>query len=72
MAPRPTASASSPPSSSLSGEKPPPSLTRDELTELPDGSLFWTVTNGVNRMPSFKRLLNAEERWTIISYIRSL
>lgn len=56
----------------LSGEKPPPSLTRDELSALPDGSLFWTVTNGVNRMPSFKRLLNAEERWTIISYIRSL
>ncbi len=54
------------------GEKPPPSLKQDSIRESPDGALFWTVTNGVNRMPSFKRLLNAEERWTIINYIRSL
>ena len=33
-------------------EKAPPSLSREDLAELPDGSYFWTVTNGVNRMPS--------------------
>ena len=53
-------------------EKPPPPLKRDPISESPDGALFWTITNGVNQMPSFRRLLNAEERWTIISYIRSL
>ena len=54
------------------GEKPPPSLLRDGLEQTPDGALFWTITNGVGQMPSFKRLLTAEERWTVINYIRSL
>ena len=53
-------------------EKAPPSLSRADLAELPDGSYFWTVTNGVNRMPSFKSLLTAEERWSLVTYIRSI
>jgi cytochrome c1 len=54
------------------GEKPPPSLRRKEVVSQQDGALFWTLSNGVNRMPSFKRLLTAEERWTLVNYVRSL
>ena len=55
------------------GEKPPPSLRDQSAVQTgTDGTLFWLITNGANRMPSFKRLLSAEERWTIINYIRSL
>ena len=53
-------------------EKAPPSLRRAELAEQQDGALFWTITNGVNHMPSFKSLLTAEERWTLVNYIRSI
>ena len=53
-------------------EKRPPSLRRAELADQQDGALFWTITNGVNRMPSFKSLLTAEERWTLVNYIRSI
>ena len=54
------------------GEKPPPSLSRKEVTAQQDGALFWTLSNGVNRMPAFDRLLTAEERWTLVNYVRSL
>lgn len=53
-------------------EKAPPSLRRAELADQQDGALFWTITNGVNRMPSFKSLLTAEERWSLVNYIRSI
>ncbi len=53
-------------------EKAPPSLLREELAALPDGSLFWTISQGVNLMPSFQPLLTAEERWAIINYLRSV
>ena len=53
-------------------EKAPPSLRRAELADQQDGALFWTITNGVNHMPAFKSLLTAEERWTLVNYIRSV
>ena len=53
-------------------EKAPPSLRRAELADQQDGALFWTITNGVNRMPSFSSLLTAEERWSLVNYIRSI
>ena len=37
-----------------------------------DGLAFWTITNGVNNMPSFRYLLTQEERWTVIHYLRVL
>ena len=54
------------------GEKPPPSLSRKEVTAQQVGAVFWTLSNGVNRMPAFDRLLTAEERWTLVNYVRSL
>ena len=54
------------------GAKPPPSLLRESVRQSPDGALFWTITNGTGNMPSFKNLLTPMERWTIITYVRTL
>lgn len=36
-----------------------------------DGELFFKITEGKGAMPSFKNSLDADQRWQIISYIRS-
>jgi cytochrome c5 len=36
-----------------------------------DGELFYKMTTGRGTMPSFLTILNEEERWDIISYVRS-
>ena len=57
---------------STAGDKPPPSLRSDSISQQQDGALFWTISNGVNRMPTWKALLSADERWALVTYIRSL
>ena len=57
---------------STAGDKPPPPLRSDSISQQQDGALFWTISNGVNRMPAWKRLLTADERWALVTYIRSL
>ena len=37
-----------------------------------DGSLFYKVTNGRSPMPQFKTTLTDAQRWSLISYIRTL
>ncbi len=36
-----------------------------------DGSMFYKITTGRGAMPQFKDVLKEEERWLVISYIRS-
>lgn len=36
-----------------------------------DGEMFWKITTGKTPMPQFQSVLNDEERWNVISYIRS-
>ncbi len=57
---------------SSAGDKPPPPLRSDSISQQQDGALFWTISNGVNRMPTWKGLLTADERWALVTYIRSL
>lgn len=44
--------------------------------ELTDGELFWVLTHGYPTenpiMPGFDRLLSEEQRWALVSYIRSI
>ncbi len=54
------------------GAKRPASLLSETVTKKADGALFWSITNGIGNMPSFKRLLTATDRWTIIAYLRTL
>jgi hypothetical protein len=36
-----------------------------------DGEMFWKITNGKTPMPQFQNILTEEERWDVISYVRS-
>ncbi len=47
------------------------------LQEMPsgfnDGEIYYVVTNGLGDfMPSFKRLLTAEERWALVEHLREI
>ena len=54
------------------GAKRPLSLVSDNVKNQVDGTLFWTITNGVNNMPAWQKLLTAEQRWVLVTFIRSL
>ena len=36
-----------------------------------DGEMFWKVTSGKTPMPQFQNILSEEERWNVISFVRS-
>ena len=54
------------------GAKRPASLVSDTVKNQGDGTLFWTITNGVNNMPAWQKLLTEEQRWVLVTYIRTL
>jgi mono/diheme cytochrome c family protein len=49
----------------------PPDLSSAQTQELTDGELFYILSTGRMVMPSFKNVLSEDERWKVISYIRS-
>src|ERR1700740_2111037 len=42
------------------------------LKNLPEGKMFFTITNGKGLMGSHARKLNVEERWKVIYYVQKL
>ncbi len=50
---------------------PPPSYKSDRLLAYPPGRLFHVITLGANKMPSYAAQLAPDERWLVITYIRS-
>lgn len=49
----------------------PPQLSLNYVQSLPDGDIFYTITNGGYAiMPSFKDSLSPEQRWHLINYIK--
>ncbi len=57
------------------GMSPPiPSLGSAEVQRYNDGQLHWIVTNGISPsgMPAAKGVLNDEEVWSIVLYLRNL
>ncbi len=50
----------------------PTSMYVDYLYDKEDGYLFDVISNGVRNMPSYSYQINEEDRWAIVSYIRSL
>jgi mono/diheme cytochrome c family protein len=57
---------------SLKSLKPiPPDLSSVNSQALTDGELFYILTTGRLIMPSFKNVLSEDERWRVISFIRS-
>ena len=49
----------------------PPDLSSAKSQELTDGELFYILSTGRMVMPSFKNVLSEDERWRVISFIRS-
>ena len=45
---------------------------RDIIAELTDGELFWKITHGVGRMPSYAGSLSEHERWLMVNHLRLL
>jgi hypothetical protein len=42
------------------------------IVELPDGELFFVITNGRNLMQPYGANVTVEDRWAIIAYLRAL
>lgn len=54
------------------GYPPPPSLLAAHALGLKDGRLFHIVTYGQNNMPTYASQLSRQDRWDVITYVRSL
>ena len=51
----------------------PANLTTDVVQSKSDGSIFLTITNGVDgRMPALNENLTVSERWDVVNFIRTL
>jgi len=52
----------------------PADLTAKHTTDHTAGDLFWWLTHGIrgSPMPGFKDLLDEEERWDVINFLRAL
>lgn len=50
---------------------PPPSYKSDRLLAYAPGRFFHVITMGANKMPSYATQLAPDDRWLVITYIRS-
>ena len=53
-------------------ETKPADLAAKRIVEQSDGALFWKITHGKPPMPSFEAVLDKNQRWQLVSYIRKL
>jgi len=51
---------------------PPTSYHTKLIRERPAGHLFNTITNGIRNMPAYGDLIEEEDRWAIVAYMRAL
>ncbi len=45
---------------------------RTILAPLTDGELYWKITHGVGKMPSYAGTLTDEERWLMVNHLKAL
>lgn len=50
----------------------PADLTSPRVQGQTDGEIFWKVTEGISTMPPTKGRLTDIERWTVVTYLKSL
>jgi mono/diheme cytochrome c family protein len=48
-----------------------PNLTAQDVQSESDGELFNIITKGSKPMPAYRRLLNEEQRWHVVNYLRA-
>jgi mono/diheme cytochrome c family protein len=51
---------------------PTANLLEKRFRDMPDGTIFDTITNGKGLMPSYRYPVRTRDRWAIIAYVRSL
>jgi mono/diheme cytochrome c family protein len=49
----------------------PPSYKSERILEFPPGRLFHVVTMGAGKMPSYAAQLGVDDRWKIVTYVRT-
>lgn len=47
-------------------------LTQPKYVTMADGTMFYSITYGLNNMGSYASQLSSEQRWKIIKYIRTI
>ena len=50
----------------------PPSLHSSKLKEWPDGRIYHVISEGQNVMPGYAKQILADERWSVVHYVRAL
>lgn len=50
----------------------PSSLVTDAVAQQPAGQIFDSITRGVRTMPSYAAQIPADDRWSIVLYVRAL
>lgn len=50
---------------------PPGDLSSDKLQQQKDGEIYYRITTGKVPMPEFRNILSEEERWMVITFLRS-
>jgi mono/diheme cytochrome c family protein len=53
-------------------EHPAADLTRPEVGNTPDGVLFYKIWNGRRPMPAFKVVLEREDVWKAVAFVKTL
>ncbi len=51
---------------------PPPAYSSDQLRNLPEGKAYFSIVYGKNLMGPHGQLLNHEERWKVVAYVKQL
>ena len=50
----------------------PPDLAAPLVQNISDGAMFWHITMGQGKMPGFRHWTTPNERWALVTYVRSL
>lgn len=50
----------------------PANFTTDKFHAQTDGAIFWKINEGRTPMAAYKDILKEDERWQLVSYIRTL
>lgn len=50
----------------------PADLTSTTVQQQTDGALYWKMSNGRNDMAPYEGVLSEDQRWALVTYIRTL
>lgn len=51
--------------------KPMPDFTKPEFQQQTDGEMYWKVSSGNAPMPTFGEILETEQLWVVVDYLRT-